>query len=230
MDAPHPPLNAQADASQHPLDAAAIDTSGRGSVTHWIAQLRAGGTMAEAHAQQELWDRYFRRIVGLAKTKLGSLPKGSADEEDVAISAMQSLFHGFAADRFPRLEDRNNLWSLLAKMTARKAINQRNKEHALKRGGGATTVTLDSDSDSGAQTDPMDDDLGPDFVVAMREELARLMGQLPDERLKEIACLKLEGYTSGEIAQKLGVVERTVERKLSLIRAHWRPDDEGGEP
>lgn len=226
METSRPPLTAGSTASLNPLDASGVETSGRGSVTHWIAQLRTGGSMAEAHAQQELWDRYFRRIVGLARTKLGSLPKGSADEEDVAISAMQSLFHGFAADRFPRLEDRNNLWSLLAKMTARKAINQRNKEHAQKRGGGVTKVAIDADSDSGSSGDPLADDLSPDFVVAMREELARLMELLPDERLKEIACLKLEGYTSGEIAQKLGVVERTVERKLSLIRAHWRPGEE----
>ena len=110
-------------------------------------------------------------------------------------------------------------------MPARKAINQRNHENAQKRGGGVAKIAIGADSDSRAATDPMDDDLGPDFVVAMREELSRLMQLLPDERLREIAALKLEGYTSGEIARKLGVVERTVERKLGLIRAHWRPEE-----
>ncbi|TWT43150.1 ECF-type sigma factor [Botrimarina hoheduenensis] len=224
MASQRPSLTADSKAGLNPLDIATVETSGRGSVTHWIAQLRTGGTAAEAHAQQELWDRYFRRIVGLARTKLGTFPRGPVDEEDVAISAMQSLFHGFARDRFPSLEDRNNLWSLLAKMTARKAINQRNKEGALKRGGGATPIPIGVASDSRSTTDPPDDDLGPEFIVAMREELSRLMQLLPEERLREIAGLKLEGYTSGEIAEKLGVVERTVERKLSLIRAHWRPD------
>lgn len=201
------------------------DDTSRGSVTHWIAELRDG---EESIAQRELWDRYFRRIVALAKSKLGALPKGPADEEDVAISAMQSLFHGFARDRFPQLHDRNNLWSLLAKITARKAINERQKQTAKKRGGGQPLLAVGS---SGADDpvplcDPTDDDLGPDFVVAMEEEMRRLMDRLPDDMLRRIAGRKLEGWTSAEIATELGVVERTVERKLGLIRACWGPEAE----
>lgn len=195
-----------------------------GSVTRWIADLREGD---EATAQQELWDRYFRRIVALARSRLGNLPRGPADEEDVAISAMQSLFHGFARDRFPELRDRNNLWSLLAKITARKAINERQKQRAQKRGGGRQPVAIgpsDGGSDTGALgCDPADDDLGPDFVVAIQEELNRLMANLPDDTLRRIAGRKLEGWTTAEIATELGVVERTVERKLALIRATWAP-------
>lgn len=201
------------------------DETSRGSVTLWIADLRDG---EDSLAQQELWDRYFRRIVALARTKLGSLPKGPADEEDVAISAMQSLFHGFAADRFPHLQDRNNLWALLAKITARKAINERQKQTAQKRGGGRPQLVVGpTGSDEPTRfCDPTDDELGPEFVVAMEEEMRRLLTQLPDDTLRQIAGRKLEGWTSSEIAQELGVVERTVERKLSLIRACWSPASE----
>lgn len=194
-----------------------------GSVTYWIANLQEGDN---ADAQQELWDRYFRRLVALARAKLGNLPKGPADEEDVAISAMQSLFHGFARDRFPALQDRNNLWSLLAKITARKAINERVKQRAQKRGGGLTPLPINAQSDSSvAGVDPMDDDLGPAFVVSMEEQLQELMGQLPDETLCKIAARKLEGWTNAEIATELEVVERTVERKLGLIRACWQTEN-----
>ncbi len=201
------------------------EETSRGSVTHWIADLRDGD---ESIAQRELWDRYFRRIVALARAKLGALPKGPADEEDVAISAMQSLFHGFERDRFPNLQDRNNLWSLLAKITARKAINERHKQTALKRGGGKLKVGIgpgDGDSNTPG-CDPADQDLGPEFVVAMEEEIRRLMDLLPDDTLRRVAGRKLEGWTSGEIAREMGVVERTVERKLGLIRACWAPDAE----
>lgn len=196
----------------------------RGSVTHWIADLRDGD---DSVAQRELWDRYFRRIVALARAKLGALPKGPADEEDVAISAMQSLFQGFERDRFPELQDRDNLWSLLAKITARKAINERHKQNAKKRGGGVPRVPIGpQDSAAGVGCDPTDDDLGPEFVVAMEEEIRRLMDGLPDDSLRKVAGRKLEGWTSAEIAAELGVVERTVERKLALIRVCWAPADE----
>jgi DNA-directed RNA polymerase specialized sigma24 family protein len=36
-----------------------------------------------------------------------------------------------------------------------------------------------------------------------------------------LATLKLEGYTNDEIADTLGVVTRTIERKLNLIRQLW---------
>lgn len=201
------------------------EETSRGSVTHWIAELRDGD---DSLAQRELWDRYFRRIVALAKAKLGSLPKGPSDEEDVAISAMQSLFDGFAGDRFPQLNDRNNLWSLLAKITARKAINERQKQTAQKRGGGQPRMRIGAadDDDGTPGFDPSDDELGPEFIVAMQEEMCRLMDGLPDQTLRRIAARKLEGWSSAEIAQELGVVERTVERKLALIRASWTPAEE----
>ncbi|MEQ8847934.1 ECF-type sigma factor [Botrimarina sp.] len=198
------------------------EETSRGSVTRWIADLREGD---DSVAQRELWDRYFRRIVALARTKLGALPRAASDEEDVAISAMQSLFHGFAGDRFPDLQDRDNLWSLLAKITARKAINERYKQTALKRGGGQPRVRIGptADDEGTPGCDPSDDELGPEFVVAMQDEMRRLLALLPDDTLRLVAGRKLEGYSSAEIATELGVVERTVERKLALIRASWAP-------
>jgi len=201
------------------------DDTSTGSVTRWIADLREGD---DSVAQQELWERYFRRIVALARAKLGALPRGPADEEDVAISAMQSLFQGFERQRFPELRDRDNLWSLLAKITARKAINQRHKQNALKRGGGRPRLSIGPDDSLSPGCEPSDDDLGPEFVVAMEDEMRRLMDSLPDDTLRRIAGRKLEGWTSGEIAAELGVVERTVERKLALIRACWAPEAQTG--
>jgi DNA-directed RNA polymerase specialized sigma24 family protein len=199
----------------------AMDT--HGSVTQWIAELKAGDVDA---AHQELWDRYFRRLAALAKSKLGSAPSGAEDEEDVALSALRSFFVGFADGRFPRLEDRHNLWSLLAKITACKAINQRNRQLALKRGGGGvlsgTPLEREPDSSGRRQlADLVEEELTPDFIAAVNEECQILMDLLPDDKLRRIARLKLEGYTNAEIATQFDVVERTIERKLEVIRTTW---------
>src|SRR5262245_44885652 len=120
----------------------------RGSVTRWIAELKVGDSDV---AHQEIWKRYFQRLRALAGVKLGNAPRGAEDEEDVALSALRSFFSGLEDGRFPRLEDRHNLWSLLAKITACKAINQRNRQLALKRGGGAvlTGLAVGGDDSSG---------------------------------------------------------------------------------
>jgi DNA-directed RNA polymerase specialized sigma24 family protein len=67
----------------------------------------------------------------------------------------------------------------------------------------------------------LEDELGPDYLVAMSEQCARLMAVLPDDQLRQIARRRLEGHTNAEIAKELGVIERTVERRLQLIRGLW---------
>ena len=58
-----------------------------GSVTLWIDRLQAG----DPDAAQQLWERYFRRLVGLARHKLQGRPRAAADEEDVAQELRQFL-------------------------------------------------------------------------------------------------------------------------------------------
>ena len=79
------------------------------SVSEWLGQLRDG----DPAAAQKLWQRYFLRLVGLARTKLQGTPRRAADEEDVALSAFDSFCRGAEQGRFPQLSDRDNLWDLL---------------------------------------------------------------------------------------------------------------------
>jgi DNA-directed RNA polymerase specialized sigma24 family protein len=55
----------------------------------------------------------------------------------------------------------------------------------------------------------------------MAEECRRLFDALPDESLRRVALLKLEGYTDQEVAERLGCGLSTVERRLRTIRGVW---------
>ena len=55
----------------------------------------------------------------------------------------------------------------------------------------------------------------------MAEEFQLLLGMLGDQSVQSLALWKMEGYTTDEIAAKLGCVSRTVERRLRLIRRLW---------
>lgn len=191
------------------------------SVTEWIAEVKLGQS---GGAHEELWRRYFHRLVGLARLKLGGVPRGAADEEDVAISALTAFFDAARQGRFPLLHNRHDLWPLLVKITARKALDQKRHILADKRGGGnvrGNSAILPTDADGGWYDALIDAELGPDDLVALSEQCHRLMDRLPDDRMRSIARLRLEGYTNAEIAVKLGVVERTVERKVGMIRDYW---------
>jgi DNA-directed RNA polymerase specialized sigma24 family protein len=192
----------------------------RGSVTMLIAELQAGD---DSVAQREIWERYFRRIITLARMKLGDSPRASEDEEDIALSALGSLFRGFSDQRFPQLKDRDNLWCLLVTITARKAINQRKRQMAAKRGGAEVKLPIDA-GDSGLLQRLIETEIRPDDLVAIQEECQRLMEVLGDDTLRQIARWKLEGWTNAEVATELGIGKRTIERKLELIRSIWSQD------
>ena len=64
----------------------------------------------------------------------------------------------------------------------------------------------------------------PDEAVEVAEECERLLNQLKDPKLRQVALWKLEGYTNEEIAKSLGCVLRTVERKLQAIREIWEKE------
>src|SRR5262249_47596565 len=103
------------------------------SVSHWLNLLQSEGDTAAA---QRLWERYFHRLVGLARAKLQGQPRRAADEEDVALSAFANFCRAVEAGRFPRLADRHDLWRLLVTLTERKAYNLVRDERRQKRGGG----------------------------------------------------------------------------------------------
>jgi DNA-directed RNA polymerase specialized sigma24 family protein len=195
--------------------------SARGSVTYWIEQLKAG----DAVAAQQLWERYFRHLVTLARGRLLGTRRCAADEEDVALSAFDSFCRGAERGQFPHLSDRDDLWRLLVTLTAHKASHLRRDAQRQKRGGGAVfdQETLAADGPSLEQI--VGREPTPEFAAQVAEEYQRLLDCLGDAELRAIAVWKMEGDTTEQIAAKLGRSPRTVERRLGLIRSLWENED-----
>jgi len=196
------------------------------SVSQWLNLLQNEG---DAVAAQQLWERYFHRLVGLARAKLQGQPRRVADEEDVALSAFASFCRAAEGGRFPRLTDRHDLWRLLVTLTERKAYNLVRDERRQKRGGGdvvgeAGLHRPDSSSPAGldqfAGREPT-----PEFATSVAEECRLLLGRLGNAELQAIAVWKMEGETAPEIATRLGCALSTVERRLRLIRQIWESEE-----
>jgi DNA-directed RNA polymerase specialized sigma24 family protein len=193
----------------------------KGSVSLWVEQLKAG----DHAAAQPLWERYLHLLVGLARTKLPEGRRRAADEEDVALSAFDSFCRGAEAGRFPRLDDRDDLWRLLVTLTARKAFDQVRDEHRLKRGGGAV-LGQSALHTAGAEVEPAFErfvgrEPTPEAAALVADECRRLLANLKTDELRTIALWKMEGHTNQEIAAMLNCALSTVERKLQRIRVRW---------
>jgi DNA-directed RNA polymerase specialized sigma24 family protein len=195
---------------------------GRGSVTCWINQLLQG----DPAAARPLWERYFHLLARRARHRLAGTPRRAADEEDVALSAFDSFCRAAQQKRFPRLDDRQDLWQLLLLLTDRKVIDQRRQATRARRGGGkALDEAALSPGDSVGSGSPLaglaSPEPSPEFAAQAAENWRRLLALLGDPELEKVALLKMEGYSLADIAARLGCVPRTVQRRLRLIRHIW---------
>ncbi len=198
-----------------------------GSVTRLLDQLRSSDREVRDEAARQIWGRYFPQLLDLARRNLHPRIRAREDEEDVLQNMYRSFCTRQRRGQF-ELGDRNDLWRLLVTMTLRKA-----KKVAAKHRRGGRNVFRDQSPRAGTGDDAS---AGGDWALeameaaeptpaeaaVLNEELHRRLSALP-EPLRQVALWKLEGYTNDEIAapERLNCTERTVERKLQLIRKAW---------
>jgi len=206
----------------------AMDTAD--SVSQWIAGAKSG----DEQATQQLWERYFSKLVRLCRGKLGEHLRRAADEEDVAVSAFASFCAAAQAGRFPKLNERGELWGLLVKIAACKVADQIQHDRRQKRGGGRVRGESifggRKKDDTGRGIEQVvGEEPSPELAAALTEEYERLLTLLDDTTLRGVAEMKLAALTNEEIAEQLDCSLRTVERKLWVIRKKWSSEETSDE-
>jgi RNA polymerase sigma factor (sigma-70 family) len=189
--------------------------SSEGSISCWIGGIKSG----DDEAARRIWERYSVRLAALARQKLPASLRRVVDDEDVANSAMRSVLMGLREGRFPKLNDRDDLWALLACITVRKAINEVKRASCQKRLVPGECVPLDEEIATR--------DLPPDLTTMAAERFEFLIESLRQKEaiLEPIALWKFEGYTNDEIAARLGCSRSRVARKLERIRIIWEREE-----
>ena len=202
------------------------------SITKYFSALKRG----ESEAAQLIWEKFFKRLIELARKKLKSSPKRWSDEDDIVQQAFAQFFSQVQQNRFPKLNNRGDLWQILAMLVDRRATDKIRRQVNKKSGGGKVrgdSAFIGPNDSRGAGINSFADneptaDLAAEFV----EELAVRLQGLKNDEYRQIALLKLQNYTNKEIADKIRSSVRTVERCLNNIRKNWQQgsSDESSEP
>ncbi len=199
-----------------------------GSITRWLKGLKAG----RPEAVDAIWRRYDDRVLAVARQRLRRGPHQAVEDgEDVALSAFNGLADAAARGLFDRLDDRSDLWQILAAITVKKAMYRRRWYNRWKRSGRPThgdqataparprhATALD---EAGLLAQAISKEPAPEFAAILREQLQHLLDALPDPTLRQIAEWRIQGASNAEVAHRLGRAVRTVERKVELIRLVW---------
>ncbi|MEZ6141929.1 MAG: ECF-type sigma factor [Zavarzinella sp.] len=176
------------------------------SITIWLKGIKSGDDKA-AH---QIWEKYFHRLVGVGRRIISKAHGITSDEEDVALSAFKSFCLRAREDRFPKLEDREDLWKILLTITLRKAFRNNRR----------TNMPMNNEQQF-ALEQLCAEQTAEETAFMIEEQLEHLLQRIDDPRIKELVLAKLDGKTNQEIAKQLNKSVSFVERKLQLLRQQW---------
>lgn len=184
------------------------------SVTNWMLLLKSG----DEDAARRIWERYFEQMCYLAREKLGTDARRAQDEQDIAASAIFALYQGAVEDRFRKFKNRDDLWQVLSMIVARKASNVRRSVAVRKETGECDLGS--SGIDSRILQNWLSSEPTPDSLDSLDVHCRDLLDLL-DDKIREVALLKLSGFSNAEIAQMRKRSISTIERYLQIIRQTW---------
>lgn len=189
-----------------------------GTVTRQFRDLKAG----RMEAVDGLWSEYFSRLVAAAQKRLGSVPRRSVVEEDIAISVFQSLCQGAVRGRFLEYHDRDDPWRLLLCLTKQKIVDHIRREGSQKRGEGAVrgeSAFLNAVGDLSQYDIEQVFSSEPtlEFLASLAEQHQRLLHLIQDDSRRQVA----------RCGSRVSRTKRSPSRYIShsaLRRTQARPD------
>ena len=176
-----------------------------------LERWRAGDEKAAA----ELYHRYVERLCGLAHRRLSTKLAARLDAEDIVQSVFRSFFVRAQEGKFV-IQGDDDIWKLLAQITIHKTLKQVDYHRRGKRDAGAEVKASSADGDllmTYISREPT-----PDEAAIFIDELEFFLRELrPEDRT--IIEMRLEGFDNVEIAERLGISDRTIRRLMERIRS-----------
>jgi RNA polymerase sigma-70 factor, ECF subfamily len=160
------------------------------------------------------FERFTRRLVGLARSRLDDRLRHKIDPEDIVQSAYKSFFIRYG-DGALAAEGWDGLWGLLTLITLRKCA-------ARVRYYRAECRDLAREARAPAEdAEPWRDAVGreptPEQAAVLAETVEQVFRGLDDDE-RAIIELSLQGYSTQEISEQVGRATRSVRRLRERVR------------
>ncbi len=175
-----------------------------------MGRLRQG----DAEAATEVFRRFARRLIGLARQRLDARLRQKVDPEDVAQSALKSFFLRHAGGEYD-LDGWGGLWSLLAVITLRKCGHR--AEHFLAGRRDVRREAPPTAEEGPGEWEAIAREPTPDEAALLAEAVEQLFRGL-DEDDRRVLELALQGHKAAEISAQVGRSERSVYRLLERVK------------
>jgi RNA polymerase sigma-70 factor (ECF subfamily) len=175
----------------------------------WTA-LAAGLKAGEPAAIRTFWVTYGKQLHAVADRRLAAALRRRIGAEDVVQSVCRTFLRRVQGGELV-LEDAERLWHLLCAIAVAKTREQA-RFHGRKKRDVHSQVGIEPE-EAGQLVDPGSD---PEAMLLASEIEAEIEALGDEER--QIVLLKIADLTNDEIAEKLGISERTVRRLIQKVR------------
>jgi RNA polymerase sigma-70 factor (ECF subfamily) len=169
-----------------------------------------------APEERVAFDRFTRRLIGLARAHLDVRLQHKIEPEDVVQSVYRSFFVRYGQG-LPADQEIEGLWPLLTLITVRKCADRVRYFQAERRNMARETATGGNDDRPAPWQEAVGREPTPEHVAVLAETLENLLGGL-DADDRPIIEMSLQGYSTQEVSEKLGRAERSVRRLRERVR------------
>jgi RNA polymerase sigma-70 factor, ECF subfamily len=182
------------------------------SFPDFLARLQA----RDGDAARELFRRFTHQLIALARRRFDGAFKDKVDPEDVVQSAYKSFFLRYG-EGGADVANWNSLWGLLTVITLRKCAERVAYHRAECRDVAREASAPPGPEDGAPWPEAAGREPTPLEAALLGEAVESLLASL-DGGSRTVIELSLQGYTTQEISERLGLVERTVRRLRERVR------------
>ena len=174
------------------------------------------GAPPAADAARALFERFTRRLIGLARGHLDTRLRHKIDPEDVVQSAYKSFFVRYGEGALAA-EGWDGLWGLLTLITLRKCADRVRYHRAECRDLAREAAAPAGEDGAEPWREAVGREPTPEEAALLAETVEGLLRDLDgDERA--VIELSLQGYSTEEISERLGRASRSVRRLRERVR------------
>jgi len=180
-------------------------------------QQQDSGTLSEL---ERALQPFLQEMIRLVRRRRKTALQARVDSQAIINAALHSFIKGVGNRQFPQLQNQEDVKRVLTTLVVRTLLNEVAWSQSLQRDVEREQRLPEQEPSEGAARL-----LDPTFADWLEAFLAVVEGVHP--KAEHIVCLSLEGYANEEIAAKLGLSTRWVQRTKQAMRAAWEKAQAG---
>jgi DNA-directed RNA polymerase specialized sigma24 family protein len=200
-----------------------------GPITHAVERCKQQQDSEALHELERALQPFLQEMIRLVRRRRKTALQARVDSQAIINAALHSFIKGVGSRQFPQLQNQEDVKRVLTTLVVRTLLNEVAWNHSQQRDV-AREQRLDEDGMRGLPEKASSGDatrlLDPTFADWLEAFLAVVEGVHP--KAENIVCLSLEGYANEEIAARLGLSTRWVQRTKQAMRAAWEKAQAGG--